>query len=125
MKKKVLLAEDEEDILTLMAATLGGDERHTLILAKDGEEALRRAQESIPDLIFLDVMMPKMNGYEVCHRLKSDSSTAHVKVVMLTALAQEADKQRAKQVGADSYFSKPFSPAALLEKIDEILELEK
>ena len=122
MTVKVLLADDEEDILTLVAATLGDSDRYTLILARDGEEALKRARETNPDLVFLDAMMPKMDGYEVCKILKSNVATAHIRVVMLTALAQEADRQRAEQVGVDSYFSKPFSPSLLLEKVDELLE---
>ena len=121
MTKKVLLADDEEDILVLVSATLGGDDRYNLILARDGEEALRRAREDKPDLIFLDVMMPKMDGFEVCRILKSESATKHVKVVMLTAMAQELDKQKAEQAGADFYFTKPFSPTALLNKVEELL----
>ena len=121
MTKKVLLADDEEDILVLVSATLGGDDRYNLILARDGEEALRRAREDKPDLIFLDVMMPKMDGFEVCTILKSESATKHVKVVMLTAMAQELDKQKAEQAGADFYFTKPFSPTALLNKMEELL----
>ena len=69
-------------------------------------------------------MMPQMDGFEVCRRLKSDSSTAHAKVIMLTALTQEADRQRAEQVGTDSYFSKPFSPTMLLNKVEELLATE-
>ncbi len=121
MTKKVLLADDEEDILMLVSATLGGDDRYSLILARDGEEALTRAREEHPDLIFLDVMMPKMDGFEVCEQLKSDDGTKDIRVVMLTALAQEFDRQRADEVGADFYFTKPFSPTALLEKVDELL----
>ena len=121
MAKKILLADDEEDILMLVSATLGGDEKYGLILARDGEEALTQAREQKPDLVFLDVMMPKMDGFEVCKILKSDDATSSVKVVMLTALAQEFDKQRADEVGADFYFTKPFSPTALLEKVDELL----
>ena len=121
MANKVLLANDEEDILMLVSATLGGDDRFTLILARDGEEALTRAQQEKPDLVFLDVMMPKMDGFEVCRRLKSDEATSQVKIVMLTALAQEFDKQKADDVGADFYFTKPFSPTALLDKVDELL----
>ena len=124
MAKKVLLADDEEDILMLVSATLGGDDRYSLILARDGEEALTRAQQELPELIFLDIMMPKMDGFEVCRRLKSDSATAGVKVVMLTALAQEFDRTKADEVGADFYFTKPFSPTALLEKVDELLASE-
>ena len=124
MSKKVLLADDEEDILMLVSATRGGDDRYRLILARDGEEALKRAQEDKPELIFLDVMMPKMDGFEVCRRLKADKETAGVKIVMLTALAQEFDREKAEEVGADFYFTKPFSPTALLEKVDELLAAE-
>lgn len=124
MSKTVLLADDEEDILMLVSATLGGDDRYSLVLARDGEEALNRAREESPDLIFLDVMMPKMDGFEVCRRLKSDSATSHAKIVMLTAMVQEADRQKATEVGADYYFSKPFSPTALLAKVDELLSAE-
>ena len=121
MTKKVLLADDEEDILVLVSATLGGDDRYSLVLARDGEEALQRAREEKPDLILLDVMMPKMDGFEVCSVLKSESDTKHVKIVMLTAMAQELDKQKAEQAGADFYFTKPFSPTALLNKVEELL----
>ena len=121
MTKKVLLADDEEDVLMLVSATLGGDDRFNLILARDGEEALARARNDNPDLIFLDVMMPKMDGFEVCKALKSDNATNHVKVVMLTATAQELDKAKAEEAGADFYFTKPFSPTALLNKVEELL----
>ena len=121
MTKKVLLADDEEDILMLVSATLGGDDRFTLVLARDGEEALSLAQQERPDLAFLDVMMPKMDGFEVCRRLKADSATAGIKVVMLTALAQDYDRQKGEEAGADFYFTKPFSPTSLLEKVDDLL----
>ena len=121
MTKKVLLADDEEDILMLVSATLGGDDRYSLILARDGEQALQKAREELPDLIFLDVMMPKMDGFEVCRQIKSNSETSGVKVVMLTAMAQELDRQKAEDAGADFYFSKLFSPTALLAKVDELL----
>ena len=124
MTKKVLLVDDEEDILMLVSATLGGDDRYSLIQARDGEEALRRIQEDKPDLVFLDIMMPKIDGFEVCRRLKSNDATSHVKVVMLTALAQDFDRQRAEEVGADFYFTKPFSPKALLMKVDELMASE-
>lgn len=119
MLAKVLVADDEEDIRVLVSATLG--RRYSLILASDGEEALRRAREDGPDLVFLDAMMPKMDGFEVCSRLKADTATAHVKVVMLTAMAQELDRRRAEESGVDYYFTKPFSPTALLSKVEELV----
>ena len=119
--KKVLLADDEEEILTLLSATLEGDDRFQVILAMDGEETLRIAMEQKPDLILLDILMPVIDGYEVCQVLKSDPDMAQTKIVMLTALSQELERQKAMEVGADDYFTKPFSPTALLEKVDELL----
>ena len=122
MTKKVLLADDEESILQLVSATLS-DDRYCLVFARDGEEALQRALDEKPDLAFLDAMMPKIDGFEVCRRLRSHDAMAQLKVVMLTALAQDSDKQRADEVGADYYFTKPFSPKALRQKVDELLAL--
>ncbi|MBI2166107.1 MAG: response regulator [Chloroflexi bacterium] len=120
MTKRVLVADDEEEILALISATLGyGD--YEVLLAHNGEEALRLAQEAQVDLVLLDIMMPKMDGLEVCRALKADTATASTKVVIITALAQEADRRRALEAGADDYFAKPFSPTTLLTKVEEIL----
>ena len=121
MRKKLLLADDEEDILMLLSATLSAGDRYNLIEARDGEEALRLARQEKPALVFLDIMMPKLDGFEVCSRLKADSETADVKVVMITALAQDFDRRRADEVGADHYVTKPFSPTAVLRTVDELL----
>ena len=121
MVKKILLADDEEGILELLSATLGNDNRYILLLARDGEEALRVARREKPDLLFLDILMPKMNGYQVCQALKEDPSTAQTRVIMLTALAQQSYQQRAIEVGANDYFTKPFSPTALLNKVEDLL----
>lgn len=121
MRKKVMLTDDEESILELVAATLGDLDRYDLLLANSGEQALEIARREKPDLLFLDILMPNINGYEVCKRLKSDPATAHIRIVMLTALAQESDRKRAMDVGADDYFTKPFSPIALLDKVEEML----
>ncbi len=116
-----MLTDDEESILELVAATLGDLDRYDLLLANSGEQALEIARREKPDLLFLDILMPNINGYEVCKRLKSDPATAHIRIVMLTALAQESDRKRAMDVGADDYFTKPFSPIALLDKVEEML----
>ena len=121
MKKKVMLADDEEDVLVLVSAALGGDERFELLLARDGEEALELARQEKPDLLFLDLIMPKIDGYEVCQRLKEDPETAFIKIIMLTALIEESGEMKAKVAGANGYFTKPFSPAALRDKVEEIL----
>ena len=122
--KTILVADDEEGVRALIVATLGRENRYHLLLAEDGEEALRIARKEKPDLLLLDIMMPKKDGYGVCQELKKDPTTSNTKVVMLTALAQEADRQKAKKAGADDYFTKPFSPTALLKKVDGLLAQE-
>lgn len=119
--KTIMIVDDEEPVQALMAATLGNGNRYKILLAPDGEAALQLIKQCKPDLLFLDIMMPKRDGYDVCKELKSNPATQSIKVVMLTALAQEADRQRALGVGADDYFTKPFSPTALLQKVDQFL----
>lgn len=125
MQKKVLLADDEARILGLVQATLGGDDRYEVFLAADGEEALNLCLEHRPDLVFLDLLMPKMDGYAVCRHLKESPETRGIKIVMLTAMAQETDRLTAMNAGADDYMTKPFSPGALLEKIEELMSEPK
>lgn len=121
MTKKVLFVDDEEDILVLLEATVGNDDRLQVLLARDGNEALAIAQREQPDLIFLDVMMPGQDGYEVCQALKNRNSERPATVIMLTALTQESARRKAKEAGADDFFTKPFSPTALLEKLEGLL----
>ena len=119
-KRTVLLADDDVKIRSLVAATLG-TENFVLLTAGDGEETLARAREEKPELILLDINMPRMSGLEVCRALKADPSTAHVKIVMLTASGSDADRANAFEAAADDYFIKPFSPIALLDKVYELL----
>ena len=121
MTKKILLVDDEEAVLALLSATLGTDDRYSLLLARNGDEAVKVCGRERPDLILLDVMMPGMDGYEVCRLLRKDPSISDIKVIMLTALTQDFDRQKAMEAGADGYFTKPFSPSALLEKVEELL----
>lgn len=116
-----MIADDEESIRRVIATTLGEDQRYRVVVARDGEEALETARREKPALILLDVRMPKMNGYEVCRRLKSDPDTRHISVVMVTALGTDSDRQQAVEAGADDYFVKPFSPTDLLGKVEEVL----
>ncbi len=106
-----------------MGATLDNDERYTLMTTDDGVKALELARKEEPDLLFLDIMMPGADGISVCRALKSDASTAHVRIVMLTALSQDRHWKEAAEAGADDYFTKPFSPIALRRKVDEALGL--
>ncbi len=124
-RMKILLTDDEESVRTLVALTIKSDGRYDLLQAKDGVEALEVAAKELPDLILLDVLMPHKDGLEVCTRLKADPQTKHIPIILLTALAQEKDKLKGQRAGADGYFSKPFSPTALLTKIDEVLSCGK
>jgi len=119
--KKIMLADDDQTIRLLVNATLRSD-AYELIEASDGEEALTLARQELPDLILLDVTMPKVDGFEVCRRLKADPKTKDIRIIMLTARAQDADREQGETLGADGYFTKPFSPLALLGKIGEVLD---
>ena len=119
-KPTVLLADDDEQIRNLVATTLGS-ENFELQMAADGAETLAIAQENKPDLILLDINMPRMSGLEVCRVLKADPVTAGIKIVMLTASGSDEDRTRAFDAAADDYFMKPFSPIALLDKVYDLL----
>ncbi|MBI4336694.1 MAG: response regulator [Chloroflexi bacterium] len=121
--KKVMVADDEEDMRALLAATFESDQ-YELVLAEDGIQALEVARREKPDLVFLDVRMPGLDGYQVCRALKHDPATARIKVVLVTAMAQDHDRQRGRDAGADDYFTKPFSPTKLLAKLHELLAAE-
>jgi DNA-binding response OmpR family regulator len=116
----VLAADDDEDILELVAFRL---ERsgYTVLRAKDGEEALRLALEAKPDLAVLDVMMPKLDGYELTRRLRAEDATSRMPIILLTARAQDADVQAGFDAGADDYLRKPFSPQELRARVQAIL----
>jgi two-component system, OmpR family, phosphate regulon response regulator PhoB len=118
--RKILLVDDDDMVRELVAATLKGGS-YQLLQAADGGKGLQLARETKPDLIFLDVNMPVMDGVSVCEALKADPSTQSIAVIMLTALGQDVDKERARRAGANGYFTKPFSPLNLLRKVDEVL----
>jgi DNA-binding response OmpR family regulator len=116
----VLAADDDEDILGLVAFRL---ERsgYTVIQARDGEEALALAMMELPDLAVLDVMMPKLDGFELTRRLRAEEATSRMPIILLTARAQDADVQRGFEAGADDYLRKPFSPNELRARVQAIL----
>jgi len=118
--RKILIVEDDEIVQDLVNATLGGDSRYDLLQASDGERGLELAYEQKPTLILLDIDLPKLNGLEVCRALRSDPNYASIYILMLSALSQHEDIKAGLEVGADDYFVKPFSPLALLRKIDQI-----
>lgn len=126
MNKKILIVDDEPHIRLLMAQTLEEleDEGVEVLIAENGEEAIKTIQAEKPDLVFLDVMMPKMNGFDVCHSVKNNREMRDVYIIMLTAKGQEFDKEKGQKVGADLYMTKPFDPDEVVEKSYEILGLE-
>ncbi len=120
-KRLVLLVDDDEGLRRLIRTTLG-TEHFELLQAVDGEEALQIARQQHPDLVLLDVNMPKLDGFEVCRHLKTEPETSFIKVVILSARGADTDRARGREVGADEYFIKPFSPIQLLNKIYALLE---
>ncbi len=126
MEQKILIVDDEAHIRMLIGQTLEEleDEGVEFLTAENGEIALEIIQKENPKLVFLDVMMPKMNGMEVCRRVKKELGLDKVFIVLLTAKGQETDRQKGLDVGADVYMTKPFDPEVLLSKAKEVLGLE-
>ncbi|RLD20686.1 MAG: response regulator [Bacteroidetes bacterium] len=125
MSKKLLIVDDEAHIRMLLEQTLEDleDEGVDFFMADNGEQALALIESEAPDLVLLDVMMPKMNGMEVCQRVKQNPDLKNVYVIILTAKGQEVDKQRSFDVGADRYMTKPFDPDEILDVARDVLKL--
>lgn len=125
MAKTLLIADDELHIRALLEQTLEDleDEGVEILTAANGQEAIDLIQAEQPDLVFLDVMMPKLNGYEVCQKAKHELNLRDTFIVLLTAKGQEADQQKGYAAGADIYMTKPFDPDEVLAKAEEILGL--
>ena len=119
-RRRILVVDDEPSIRAMVHASLSiGGSRYEVIEAGDATEAVALARSQSPDLVLLDVMLPDHDGFWVCKTLKDDPPTAHIPVVMLTAMGLPSDKERAAEAGADAYVVKPFSPRALLNLLDE------
>lgn len=118
--KKILIVDDEEDLVETVRFPLEMEGYHVLV-SHNGEEALDQARIENPDLILLDLMLPKVDGYEVCHRLKSDDRYKHIPILMLTAKSQEKDMMLGMETGANEYITKPFDIRDLLKKVKERL----
>ena len=125
MSKKLLIVDDEAHIRMLLEQTLEDleDEGVEFFIAENGAQALELIQSEKPNLVFLDVMMPKMNGIDVCQRVKENSDLDDVFIIILTAKGQEMDKQKGMDVGADRYMTKPFDPDEILDTAREVLNL--
>src|SRR4026208_1023232 len=126
MEQKILIVDDEAHIRMLIEQTLEEleEEDVSFFTAENGEEALQIIRDENPQLVFLDVMMPKMNGMEVCRRVKKELGLNDVFIVLLTAKGQELDRQKGLEVGADLYMTKPFDPEIILSKAREVLGID-
>ena len=120
-KKRLLLVEDEVDMQEMVRMRLEAS-GYEVLVASDGQEALDKAHQEKPDLIILDIMLPKMDGYKVCGLLKADARYNKIPIIMFSARAQDQDKVTAQEVGANDYICKPFNPKELLEKISNLLQ---
>jgi DNA-binding response OmpR family regulator len=132
MAKKVQIIEDESHIKALLIQTLEtafediiDDEELEILEATDGVEGLQIAKEERPDLIFLDIMIPKIDGFEVCQKLKEDPSFKNTYIIMLTAKGQVVDKEKGLSVGANEFVTKPFNPDFIISKVEEKLGFKR
>ncbi len=123
MPRKVLIVDDESHIRLLLEQTLEDleDQGVEILSASNGTSAVEIIREERPEIIYLDVMMPGMNGYDVCHVVRKELGMEDVYIVMLTAKGQEFDKQRGLEVGADIYVTKPFNPDDIIERTSRVL----
>lgn len=122
--KKVLVVDDDRVIQQLLEVNLEL-EGYEVLTAGDGEQALVRVKEFSPDVVILDIMMPKLDGIEVCRRLKADPSTADLPVIFLSAKAQDLDRRRGYELGVAAYLTKPFDPQELIETVERVLAGEQ
>lgn len=120
-KENILIVDDEEDVLELLRFNLEKN-GYKIDAAISGEEALKKARGKLPDLIILDLMLPGIDGLEVCKKLKGDTKTANIPVIMLTAKSEEADIITGLELGAQDYITKPFSPKVLIARVRRILQ---
>ncbi len=118
--QKILLIDDEPALLKMLGMRLEAS-GYCVITAQDGQEGLEKARSENPDLIILDVLMPKMDGYEVCRLLKFDKGFKSIPVILLTAKTQDLDRSTGKEVGADDYVTKPFNSPDLIAKVKKLL----
>ena len=121
MAKKILVIEDDPAISRLVDYSLK-HEGYNVTTASNGLEGIRKAHYESPDLVILDVMLPGMDGFEICHQLKSESDTSKLPILMFSAKAQEIDKNTGRKVGADDYLPKPAAPADIVDRVGKLLQ---
>ena len=121
MNKKILVIEDDPSSLRLTQYTLK-QQGYEVITAPNGLEGLRKAQSEEPDLVILDIMLPGIDGFEICHHLRAEAQTTQLPILMLSAKAQEVDKDIGLKVGADDYITKPALPSEIVSAVESLLE---
>ena len=121
MTQRTILVVDDEPFICRSLTFVLRKENYRVLEARNGEEALAIIRGQKPDLVFLDVMMPKVNGFQVTEQVRADPTLANVKIILLTAKGQESDREVGKQAGANDYMTKPFSPTKILDRAREIL----
>jgi len=119
--KKILIADDEPNIVAALEFLLQRS-GYEVLLAQDGETALKQVEQHLPDLVLLDVMMPLKSGYEVCQRMRERAAWRHIKIIMLSAKGREAEVNKGLSLGANLYVTKPWSNKDLIAKIEQLLE---
>ena len=120
-KEHILIVDDEEDVLELVRFNIS-KEGYVTETAGSGEEAIAKVKNKVPDLILLDLMLPGIDGLQVCRQIKSDHKTEHVPIIMITAKGEESDIVTGLEIGADDYVTKPFSPKVLVARVRRILQ---
>lgn len=124
MDRKILVIEDDPGALRLMVYTLQ-HEGYKVLTAPNGLEGLKKAKEERPDLIVLDVMLPGIDGFEICHRLRAEPQTAHLPILMLSGKEKEIDKATGLKVGADDYLTKPAGRSEIVSRVETLLAQKK
>ncbi|MGI5844456.1 MAG: response regulator transcription factor [Candidatus Xenobium sp.] len=120
MPKTILVADDEPYVLRSLEFILK-KEGYRVLTATDGQDALEKIRQELPDLVFLDIQMPRMDGNTLCQTLRKEPTTRDLRIIMITAKGQEADRLQALESGADEFITKPYSPRKLVERVREIL----
>lgn len=123
-KKKILIVDDEIEMVEVESLRFKAS-GYEILAVHDGESALRTARNWLPDLVILDIMLPFMDGYQVCAALKKDQVCREIPIILMSATDRKYDTDLGKKAGADAYFTKPFEPSILLEKIKELLRNKK
>jgi DNA-binding response OmpR family regulator len=124
MPKRILIVDDEEDIVSALSIRMKA-KGYDVIAAYDGMSGLSKAREENPDLILLDIMLPKLDGYKICRILKFDEKFRRIPIIMITAKGADTSKKMGEEVGADAYVTKPFNPEELMGTIEQLLNKEK